>query len=262
MQMPDGVTSAAAKPKFTLGMAQLGGKAKSGGRAGKVQRPTEEPFARMRKRAHNKIALTNRLAAVTPWCVVVLIGGGAAAGAVHYRNDIVAAWPKSASVFAAVGQPANLYGLDIRNIQARTALDAKGRRIMVRGEIASISRKDEAVPYLKVRLVDVKGVERVSWMVDPKIEVLKTGGKHVFVTSHASNLQGDVRALIAFAEPPLKIPRPPPEPPTGDTGLMGAELPKGMRARVEAEPAPLEDLPVAQARPAPAAHDDAPLTAR
>jgi hypothetical protein len=184
--------------------------------------PIAEPHARMRKKAHDKIALGNRLAAGVPWALAASLAIAGVVTAINYRTDIVRAWPKSASAFAAIGKPANLYGIDIRGIQARAGADTKGPRVVVAGVLASVSRKPEPVAYLKVSLVDAKGMEKLSWMVDPGITVLQPGKTHVFETARSNPVRGDLKALVVFAEPPPKAPRPPPEPPTGKTGLMGA----------------------------------------
>jgi predicted Zn finger-like uncharacterized protein len=184
------------------------------------------PHARMRKRTHDKIELANRLAIGLPWGMAAVFLIVCGLSAVAYRTDIVRAWPKSASVFAAIGQPANLYGIDIGRIQARTIMDARGAKVLVGGALTSISRRDEPVAYLKVSLVNAKGEEKLSWMVDPGIEVLGPGKFHTFQTSRTNPVRGELTAIVTFAEPPLKAPRPappPPEPPTGKSGLMGAK---------------------------------------
>jgi hypothetical protein len=188
--------------------------------------PVVEPHARMRKRVHDKIELGNRLAAGLPWAIAAGLSLAFGLTAISYRTDIVRAWPKSASVFAAIGHPANLYGVDIARVQARAGVDVKGPRVVVSGLLTSVSRKPEAVAYLKVSLVDSKGAEKLSWMVDPGIEVLQPGKTHAFESARSNPVRGDVKLLVVFAEPPPKTPRPappPPEPPTGKTGLMGAQ---------------------------------------
>jgi hypothetical protein len=190
--------------------------------------PPPEPHAQMRKKVHDKIQLSNRLAASVPWGITLFIALGIGWGALSYRTEIVRAWPKSATAFAAIGQPANLYGIDIRRVQARRVIDAKGPRVMIGGVLASVSRKPEPVAYLKVSLVDAKGMEKVSWMVDPGINVLQPGTFHAFETSRSTPVRGELKAVIVFAEPPprtIRPPPPPPEPPAGATGLMGAKAP-------------------------------------
>ncbi len=188
--------------------------------------PPAEPHARMRKRVLDKIELGNRLAAGLPWGLAAMVLVAVGLTAINYRTDIVRAWPKSASAFAAIGNPANLYGIDIARVQARAGVDVKGPRVSVAGVLTSVSRKPEPVAYLKVSLVDAKGAEKLSWLVDPGIEVLQPGKVHAFETERANPVRGNLKAVIVFAEPPPKVPRappPPPEPPTGKSGLMGAQ---------------------------------------
>lgn len=189
--------------------------------------PMAEPHAQMRQRVHNKIALGNRLAAGVPWSIAALVAISACLTAIGYRTDIVRAWPKSASAFAMIGQPANLYGVDIHGVQARAGIDIKGPRVIVDGVLTSVSRRPEPVAYLKVSLIDAKGVEKLSWMVDPGITVLQPGKSHKFQSTRSNPIRGELKVAVIFAEPPPKAPRPPPlppEPPTGASGLMGAQL--------------------------------------
>jgi predicted Zn finger-like uncharacterized protein len=142
-----------------------------------------EPHEVARKKALDQIKTTNRLAAGIPWAISLSLLIGALASAAIYRSDIVRVWPKSASAFAAVGLPANLYGVDIRDITITSSADTKGPKIEVKGLLQSVSRTSEFIPYLKVSLVDAKGLERLSWMVDPGIESLAPGKAHPFASS-------------------------------------------------------------------------------
>jgi hypothetical protein len=182
-----------------------------------------EPHEVARKKALDQIKTTNRLAAGIPWAISLSLLIGALGAAAIYRTDLVRVWPKSASAFAAVGLPANLYGVDIRDITITSSADAKGPKIELKGVLQSVSRTSEFIPYLKVSLVDGKGLERLSWMVDPGIESLGPGKAHTFASSRANPARGSLKAVITFADPPRKGPRPKPEPPTGKSGLMGAQ---------------------------------------
>jgi hypothetical protein len=212
--------------------------------------PPPEPHARMRKRVLDKIEWGNRLAAALPWSFAAVLAVICGLTAISYRTDIVRAWPKSASVFAMIGQRANLYGIDITGVQARSGVDVKGPRVIVSGVLASASRKPEPVAYLKVALVDAKGIEKLSWMVDPGVTVLRPGARQRFETTRTNPVRGDLKAVVTFAEPPPKAPRPPPlppEPPTGATGLMGAQ--SGLVAANEPAPTSRGQTPLPQTAP-------------
>lgn len=182
-----------------------------------------EPHEMARKKALDQIKTTHRLASGIPWAISLTLLIAGLVSAAIYRTDIVRLWPKSASAFAALGMPANLYGVDIRNITITSSADDRGPKVEVKGMLQSVSRTAEFIPYLKVSLVDAKGFERLSWMVDPGIEKLPAGKAYAFASSRSNPVRGSLKAVITFADPPRKGPRPKPEPPTGKSGLMGAE---------------------------------------
>lgn len=224
--MPAGAISYNANPQKVPSAAETkeaGLLAKLGLGSRKVKRGKLEPHEVARKKALDQIKTTNRLAAGIPWAISLSLLIGALATAAMYRTDIVRMWPKSASAFAAVGLPANLYGVDIRDITITASADAKGPKIEVKGVLQSVSRTPEFIPYLKVSLVDAKGLERLSWMVDPGVENLGPGKAHAFASSRSNPVRGTLKAVITFADPPRKGPRPKSEPPTGKSGLMGAQ---------------------------------------
>ena len=211
------------RPPSATEVKKAGLLAKLGLGSNKAKRGKLEPHELARQKALNQIKTTHRLAATIPWAISFSLLIGILWAAALYRSDIVRAWPKSATAFAAVGLPANLYGVDIRDITIISSADEKGPKIEVKGVLQSLSRSPEFIPYLKVSLVDSKGLERLSWMVDPGIESLGPGKSHRFVSSRSNPVRGSLKAVITFADPPRKGPRPKPEPPMGKSGLMGAE---------------------------------------
>ena len=218
-----GYNSSTSKAPSAAEAKKAGLLAKLGLGSKKAKSSKLEPHEMARKKALDQIKTTHRLAAGIPWAISLsLLIGGLAAAAI-YRTDIVRLWPKSATAFAAVGMPANLYGVDIRDITITSSADDKGPKVEVKGVLQSVSRTSEFIPYLKVSLVDAKGLERLSWMVDPGVESLGPGKAHAFASSRSNPVRGSLKAVISFADPPRKGPRPKPEPPTGKSGLMGAE---------------------------------------
>lgn len=224
--MPEGAIGYATttpRPPSAAEVKKAGLLAKLGLGSKKPKRGKLEPHEVARQKALSQIKTTHRLAVAIPWAISLsLLVGGFVAAAI-YRTDIVRLWPKSATAFAAVGMPANLYGVDIRDISITSSADDKGPKVEVKGVLQSVSRTSEFIPYLKVSLVDSKGLERLSWMVDPGIESLAPGKAHAFASSRSNPVRGSLKAVITFADPPRKGPRPKPEPPTGKSGLMGAE---------------------------------------
>lgn len=197
----------------------------------RAQKPKLEPHELARKKALDQIRNTHRLAAAIPWLLSLAVLGGVLGAAVMYRTDIVRAWPKAATAFSLIGLPANLYGVDIANVTVTSTLDAKGPKVEVRGVLKSVSRTPEFIPYLKVALVDAKGIEKLSWMVDPGIETLQPGKSHAFMSARSNPVRGNLKAVIMFADPPRKGPKPP-----AARALPAADKPHGKAP----EPMPVE----------------------
>jgi predicted Zn finger-like uncharacterized protein len=195
------------------------------GRAGKAGQPVAA-HAAMRQKSHGRIKGTLRLAAGVSWGVVLAAAAGGMAVAIQHRTDIVRAWPNTASAFSLIGMPANLYGVDITGVQVASGVDATGPRIIVAGVLQSVSRTTEPVAWLRVSLVDGDGKEVGNWMVDPGVSELAPGAAHRFTTVRRNPPRGELKAVVAFGEPPRLAPKPAPETPAvsegNADGLMGA----------------------------------------
>ncbi|GIU66764.1 hypothetical protein PsB1_0918 [Candidatus Phycosocius spiralis] len=133
---------------------------------------------------------------------------GAIVTAITYRSDIVRLWPKTATLYAKLGVPANLYGVDIQSVIVTTTLEASGPRIEIKGILKSVSRRPEFVPYIRLSLVDPTGREQLTWMIDPGVEILQPGVAHRFSSARTNPIRGPLNAVLVFAEPPRKGPVP------------------------------------------------------
>lgn len=201
---------------------------------GRKSKPVLAAHQLQRQKTHGRIKGGLRLAIATSWIVTIGLGAAGLIYSVMHRTEIVRAWPKSASAFSLIGFPANLYGVDIAGVQVASGVDTTGPRIVVSGVLHSVSRVTEAVPYMRVALVDKEGKEVLDWMVDPGITSLEPGQTHRFRTIRRNPPRGELTAVVAFGEPPRIVPRAPPEPPAGASGLMGAAEPDAsLKAKVE-----------------------------
>ena len=162
------------------------------------------PYQNVRKKARDKIILSQAIGIAVGWGLAFGIIGVGLLMAVNNRNDIVQKWPKSASAFAFFGVPANLYGLEIKSIMVRAGSDAVGPRIIVSGVVQSVSSIGKPVPYLRVTLVDANGNKKDSWMVDPQTIFLEPKAYQAFASLRRNPPSGNLRAIVAFAEPPPK----------------------------------------------------------
>lgn len=91
------------------------------------------------------------------WAAVIAVLALLVAAALVFRLDVVRAWPRTASAYAAVGLPVNQVGLTIEQVQAQPALQDGRAALMVTGLVRNIRSKATASPPLRVALLDKAG---------------------------------------------------------------------------------------------------------
>lgn len=97
------------------------------------------------------------------WVALVLFVGGTLMGGYQWRADIASFWPATTHVYAAVGAPVNLRGLEFRNV-AYERQEEQGLPVLaVTGEVVNVSGKAVALPRLRVGLRDGDQNELYHW---------------------------------------------------------------------------------------------------
>jgi predicted Zn finger-like uncharacterized protein len=92
--------------------------------------------------------------------------------ALVFRLDVVRAWPKSASAYAAIGMPVNLVGLNIEKVKAQPALSNGRAGLTVSGVVRNIRSQAVAAPALNVVLLDKTGkhvAAQITRLQDPDV---------------------------------------------------------------------------------------------
>lgn len=97
------------------------------------------------------------MAAVTMLLVAVLVLGLAA------RQQIVRAAPETAPLFAAIGFPVNLRGLEFRNIKVVNEMQDGVAVLAVSGEVESVANGAIELPRVRLSVMGDNGVEIYSW---------------------------------------------------------------------------------------------------
>jgi predicted Zn finger-like uncharacterized protein len=95
----------------------------------------------------------------------LILGGIALSliGALVFRDAVVRLVPDTAGLFAAVGLPVNLRGLEFRDIAASIEFEAGQPVTVVEGRIENITEVSMAVPRLRLAVRAVDGREVMSW---------------------------------------------------------------------------------------------------
>ena len=95
--------------------------------------------------------------------LVVLIASLAAATAPGPRVAIVRVAPQFAGLYAAIGLPVNLVGLEIRDLHSTVAQNAGGAMLAVEGTIVNIRSKTVKVPPVRIGVDAADGHEIYTW---------------------------------------------------------------------------------------------------
>jgi len=120
-----------------------------------------------RRIANSRIA-DWRIAACAAALVVV-------AGGLHQRERVVRAMPQSARLYAAVGLPVNLRGIDIRNVRSRIAKDGEESVLVVDGDLVNVAGRPVDVPRLHFALLAADGRQIYVWSAQADRAALQPG---------------------------------------------------------------------------------------
>ncbi len=155
-----------------------------------ARRPWHERFGQVRSRAS---AGTGRKIAAA---LVVALTLSAALG---LRRHIVAAVPETGAVYAAIGLPVNLRGLEFHGVKSIVINDGGVDMLVVQGDIVNVANKKVALPRLAFAVRDAKGAVIYSWTAQADVRDLQPGQTHTFRRRLASPPQDGQDVLVRFA---------------------------------------------------------------
>ncbi len=107
----------------------------------------------------------------------MLVIGGAAAAALRWESEIIAAYPKSERLYKLVGlgQLAPGEGLQMENVSSKRQIVDGKRELLVTGKVVSTSHRMITVPLLNAVLTDDEGTEISSWLFSATASELGPG---------------------------------------------------------------------------------------
>ena len=146
-----------------------------------------------------RTALRNRIIQAGGVILLLILLAGIGWAAVHYRQSIVRLWPESSRLYGAIGWPVNITGIDIRNVGLREEILGGVPVLSVTGKLVNVSTRDQAIPPLRVVLLDDSRRELYRWTFDPGVQSLPPGTERDFGTT-LSSPPPDARAVhVSFA---------------------------------------------------------------
>jgi predicted Zn finger-like uncharacterized protein len=188
----------------------------------------EELPRAFRSRAEEEKRLRQSLIAGAAWATAAVVVLGLVASAIIFREQVVRAWPQTASVYASIGLTVNPTGLLIEQVRAEPSLEQGHATLVVTGAIRNITGHDVVALPLEISVFNAQG-KRVAGQIDslsnPRVP---PGETRRFRTSifdppfSAHDLA--VNFAIGVKPPPLRVrPAPAPAPsPAPSLALRGA----------------------------------------
>lgn len=120
------------------------------------------------------------------WVLLILFVAGTLGAGYAYRMEIAALWPATTKVYAAVGTPVNLRGLELRNVSYERQTEAGLPVLAVKGDVVNVSGERVVLPRLRVGLLDESQKELYHWTFSLPETELPVGEASSFVTRLSS----------------------------------------------------------------------------
>jgi predicted Zn finger-like uncharacterized protein len=121
-----------------------------------------------------------------------------------FRADVVRAMPQTAGLFARIGLPVNLRGIDLTDVAA-FQVPAEGSnpaRLVVEGDLVAVARERVAVPPIEVEVRDAGGQPLYRWSVPGPRSALEPGERARFTASLSAPPEKGRQIEVRFADRP------------------------------------------------------------
>ncbi|MCF6292206.1 MAG: zinc-ribbon domain-containing protein [Robiginitomaculum sp.] len=117
-----------------------------------------------------------------------------------FKADMVRIWPKTASIYSALGAKVNIVGLEVHDITAVRKIRGGTSVLQISGTVVNISKRKQQVPLLTAEILDDKDQPVFSWLVETKTKELDKGEKFSFTTDFREPPVGALRVIVMFAD--------------------------------------------------------------
>ena len=115
------------------------------------------------------------------------------------RAQVVRMFPATAALYAGIGLPVNLRGLEFRTVRSELVGSGGDAVLVVEGEIANISGRDAPVPPIEIGVRGAEGQMLYTWTNDPPRETLATSDTAQFRARLAAPPAEGRQVLVRFA---------------------------------------------------------------
>jgi predicted Zn finger-like uncharacterized protein len=140
------------------------------------------PHSEYRAREQARRQRNRVMASGVAWLLAFTIFGGAATAAVVFRDQVAAAWPKSASLFRLVGLDVNRFGLELADVESKRSFQGTTPVLTVTGVAVNAGKRSQPAPNIRVSLKDDSGKQVHTWTDTLSVPRVGPGEKVPFTT--------------------------------------------------------------------------------
>lgn len=142
-----------------------------------------------------------RLAQVAGFAALALFVGGTFYGLYTYKDELVAKWPATASLFDLLNEPVNPKGMEFQNVTYEHQFEDGLPVLAIRGEVVNVGDLRRSVPRVRVGLRDERRRELYAWTFAVPETALEPEGTAEFITRLSSPPANAYDLEIRFVEP-------------------------------------------------------------
>lgn len=157
-----------------------------------------KPHEVVRKRAETRRHRSRQTVEGAGWAVVAASCVLMLGAAWLFRVDIVDAFPRTASAYAAVGVPVNPHGLEVRDLRATPSEDEAGG-LVIEGLVVNTTGRDRPTHPMRAIITGQDGEVLVEWVVMLDSLSLPAGGEEAFRSVLADPPEGAAELEVIFA---------------------------------------------------------------
>src|SRR5712671_1478451 len=117
---------------------------------------------------------------------------------IGWRADMVRLLPQTASLYAAIGLPVNLRGLNFTKVTTMTEAQDGVQVLVVEGTIVNATSRMVEVPRLRFSVRNERGQEVYTWTAQPPKALLAPGEPLPFRSRLASPPRDTHQVLVRF----------------------------------------------------------------
>jgi predicted Zn finger-like uncharacterized protein len=158
------------------------------------------PHSEYRAREHAKRKRNRMMAAAIGWGAGFLVFASFAGAAVALRNQVVEAWPRTASLYRTIGLDVNRFGVELVNVAAKRSFDGTTPVLTVTGSAVNKGKTRRTSPQIRVSLRDEKNKEIHAWSDSLGVPFIGPGETVPFTSRIVAPPLETWRLAVSFAD--------------------------------------------------------------